>query len=263
MTVAGDAGSGGQPGNGAATEEADAPGDEASSGSRAIHVGIAVLVTIAGVFLSGLGSLPGYILGIDSLAGLTAAIVGSGAGFVVAGLAILLASGRGLGYLDVELPGTRREWGLVVGVIVGAFAFRTVALLAAFAADVEPSVSPIALVDVPTRTLLLLLIPVFLLVVGPTEELLFRGVLQKYLREVFSPWSAILGAGLLFGGIHVFALVGSTNLGTAVSLSVITVVGFVLGWLYERTGSLPAAMLAHGTYNALIAATALAFEVVL
>lgn len=238
-------------------------GDGGQSAGPLRHVVVAVAVTVVGVVLSGLGSLPAFVLGIDSLAGLAVAIVGSGLGFAVAGLVFLLVTGRNLDYLDLELPGSRTQWGIVVGVILGAFAFRTVALLVSFALEVEPSVSPIALVDVPTRTLLLFLIPVFLLVVGPTEELLFRGVIQKYLREVFSPWRAIVGAGLLFGAIHVFALVGSTGLGTAVSLVIITTVGFAMGWLYERTGSLPAAMLAHGAYNALIAASALAFEVLM
>lgn len=239
----------------------DESGADGGAGPVALHVVYAVAVTILGVVLSGLGSLPGYVVGLDSLAGLSVAVVGSGLGFVVAGLVFLQLSGRGVDYLDLDVPGSNREWGVVAGVVLGAFVFRTVALIVSFAANVEPSVSPIALVDVPTRALLLFLIPVFLLVVGPAEELLFRGVIQKYLREVVSPWAAIVGAGLLFGSIHVFALVGSTNLGTVVALVVITVVGFALGWLYERTGSLVAAMLAHGSYNALIAASALVLEV--
>lgn len=250
-----------------ATRNAGPPDDDGgtdaggTSSGPILHVVLAVVVTVLAIVLSGVGSVPGYLVGIDTLAGLALAIAGSELGFVVVGLGFLLVTGRTIAYLDLELPGSRREWGIVAGVILGAFAFRTVALLVSFAADVEPSVSPIALVDVPTMTLLLVLIPVFLLIVGPAEELLFRGVIQKYLREVFSPRGAIVGAGLLFGSIHVFALVGSTNLGTVVSLVIITVVGLALGWLYERTGSLPAAMLAHGAYNALIAASALALEV--
>lgn len=241
---------------GADEDGAEGDGDD-GSWTLLVHALVATVLTAAGVILSALGSLPGFLYGLDSLTGVGVTVVGSELGFVLAALAFLLVSGRGLRYLDLALPGTRRQWGVVVGVVLGAFAFRTVVLAGALSAGVEPSVSTITEAEVPQRALLLFLVPVFLLVVGPAEELLFRGVVQKYLREVVSAPTAILGAGLLFGTIHVFALVQSTGLGTVVSVATITLVGFAFGWLYEWTGSLPAAMLAHGAYNALIAASAL------
>lgn len=222
----------------------------------------AVGLTVLGVVGTILGSIPGVLVGQNSLVGFLLALVGSELGYAAAGVLFLVASGRGLAYLDLSLPGSARAWGLVVGVTLGALVFRVVVLLVAFAAGVEPAASSVTQVDIPTRTLLLVLIPGFLLIVGPAEELLFRGVIQKYLREAFSPGAAIIGAGLLFGLIHVLALSAASPVGSLVSLTIITIVGLALGWLYERTGSLPAAMLAHGAYNALIAVTALAFQAV-
>lgn len=238
---------------------ADGARDDATV-RRAVHGLVAVAVTVLAVAVSFVGSVPGLVVGQDSAAGFVALLVGGQLGFVATGVAFLLVTGRGLAYLDLELPGSHRTWGLVVGFTLAAFLFRTGVLLAAFELGIEPAPSSIAEVDLPFEVLVAVLLPAMVLVVGPAEELLFRGVLQKFLREVASPPVAIVGAGLLFGFVHVLSLVQSTGLGTVVSLVVITLVGFGLGWLYEYTGSLPAAMLAHGGYNALIVLAAYASE---
>lgn len=95
----------------------------------------------------------------------------------------------------------------------------------------------------------LFMIAVSLLVVGPAEELLFRGVVQGLLRRAWSAWPAIVLASLIFGLIHVPAVSGSLPEQLAYA-AVAAVLGGVLGYVYERTRNLLVPALAHGGYNA-------------
>jgi membrane protease YdiL (CAAX protease family) len=112
-----------------------------------------------------------------------------------------------------------------------------------------PVAKPSLLHSLPT----LLAELVFLaLVVGPTEEMLFRGLIQTGLNAslgVRSLWRLRWGtviAALLFGLFH-FINLAYQPLGTTL-LQVFTaiVIGLVFGLLYDRTRNLVGASLAHG-----------------
>jgi membrane protease YdiL (CAAX protease family) len=91
-----------------------------------------------------------------------------------------------------------------------------------------------------------------LLVVGPAEELLFRGVIQTRLRETFGVGVGITFATALFAAIH---LVGYGNLAAGLlGVSVLFLVGFVLALSYEYTGNLVVVAVMHGLFNATQAA---------
>jgi len=72
------------------------------------------------------------------------------------------------------------------------------------------------------------------------EEILFRGVVFGFLRQVFRGSVAYWASALAFAAIHM-------NLLTFVPL---VFIGLVLAWVYERTGRLVAAMLTHALFNA-------------
>ena len=77
-------------------------------------------------------------------------------------------------------------------------------------------------------------------VVAPiTEEILFRGFLYSTMRRYLGPLGAITLTALGFSLLHNYAF-------GALSLFVI---GFLLGYLYERTGSLVASIAAHAANN--------------
>lgn len=73
------------------------------------------------------------------------------------------------------------------------------------------------------------------------EELFFRGFIHNGLRNSFGMWGAIIGSSLLFGLFHI------------IPAQVITafLLGLVLGWLYEKSGSLWAVILCHVVNNGL------------
>jgi membrane protease YdiL (CAAX protease family) len=88
------------------------------------------------------------------------------------------------------------------------------------------------------------------LVLAPvSEELLFRGILQSGIKKLAflhwgsmrHRWIAIGVAAALFGGMH-FA--------TPQQVPALIVLGLILGYLYERTGSLILPMLVHMLFNA-------------
>ena len=71
------------------------------------------------------------------------------------------------------------------------------------------------------------------------EELLFRGFLQRALKKHWGSWPAIIISALVFGIIHLepwylFGLVG---------------VGVLLGYIYDKTGSILASTVTHGAFN--------------
>lgn len=67
------------------------------------------------------------------------------------------------------------------------------------------------------------------------EEVYFRGLLYRWMRQRVSIWFAIPISSLVFGALHGdIAVAGATF-----------VIGMVLAWFYERTDSLWAAILIH------------------
>jgi hypothetical protein len=96
--------------------------------------------------------------------------------------------------------------------------------------------------------LLLVLMPASLLLVGPGEELLFRGLVQGHLREAYSAPAAILLASAVFAVTHLGSFSGP---GVVASLAVVFTLALVLGGLYEYTDNLAVPALVHGTFNAL------------
>lgn len=214
-------------------------------------------LTVLGVVLSAVLSVPVVLSSIDPVVGFGLAVVLGEAGYAVAAVAFVLLTGRGVDYFDLDPPD---GWRLVALVTAGVFLLRTAVVAGALALNIDPSPPSVVNADLPRETLLAILIPASLLVIGPAEELLFRGTVQKYLRERFTAPVAIAVVGVLFTVVHVFALVNLTAAGAAISLGVILVVGLAMGWLYERTGSVLAAMVGHGVYNALIFGSAYLLE---
>ena len=101
---------------------------------------------------------------------------------------------------------------------------------------------------------------VIVLVAPPAEEYLFRGVIQGRLRDAFGSTGAIAGASLLFGVIHVPNYLGSEPLAMAAGALVLTLVGAVFGYVYERTDNLLVPIVTHAGYNlALMAVSATVF----
>jgi len=88
-----------------------------------------------------------------------------------------------------------------------------------------------------------------LLVIGPAEEYLFRGVIQRRLARSMSAAAAILGTSLLFVIPHAIGYLGGVQGVLLLSLVPFSL-AIVMGALYERFNNLSVPILAHGLYNA-------------
>lgn len=83
-----------------------------------------------------------------------------------------------------------------------------------------------------------------------TEEFLFRGTLQTYLKQKLGGKAAILFTALVFSLFHYASSQGLGNISLIFSLFIL---GCYLGFLYEKQGSLYASIGLHMTFNAISA----------
>lgn len=85
-----------------------------------------------------------------------------------------------------------------------------------------------------------------LILVGPAEEVIFHGVIQRSLEDVIGLWPAILLGGILFGVTH-FDPAALSN-GDLLFYGAQGGFGVIAGWIYARTDNLIIPALVHGTF---------------
>lgn len=96
---------------------------------------------------------------------------------------------------------------------------------------------------------LAILIVLSLVLVGPVEELAFRGFVQKGFENSFGKMKGLLAASVLFGALH--------GLNTLYAIVPAFIAGLVLGYVWQRTdGNTTASALMHGLNNAISIAIA-------
>ena len=200
---------------------------------------ILAVATVVGVFGVDLASRPALRLVLSTffLQGVT-----------FGGIAILYLKGRdlGFGFVPVRLP-DKRDGTVIVGGSIAILGLLFVASSVITALGLNSAQNQIVEVGRQNPSVFLLLIPLQFLLVGPGEELLFRGLVQGTLRESLHPARAIVLASALFASIHLFSLSGE---GKLVYIGIAFVLALVLGAAYEYTDNLTVPAVIHGTYNA-------------
>nr|QNO53103.1 hypothetical protein ODDINNFO_00017 [Methanosarcinales archaeon ANME-1 ERB6] len=83
------------------------------------------------------------------------------------------------------------------------------------------------------------------LFVGVGEELLFRGVIQRDLTHAFGPAAGLVLASSVFCVMHLAWRSIS-------ELALVFFMGIIFGYLYYKTGSLTAPIIAHGVGNVML-----------
>ena len=216
-----------------------------------VALGIAILGLVGGtvlVFGAALGlQFAGVSLTPVSLIVISLVLV---QGIAFGGIALGYLGYRGLGrdYIGVRLP-SLRDLLFVGGGYVLAFGLAIAGSVVVATTGVEAGANQAAEIGLENPEVLLLLIPASFLLIGPGEELLFRGVVQNRIRESFgAPASIILGA-IIFASIHFSALSGAAG-ARLVSISILFFPSLVFGTVYELTDNLVVPSLIHGAYNA-------------
>lgn len=167
-------------------------------------------------------------------------------GFVLpVGLFVVAAGDRSL--LPASVP-DRRDAALALGGFLVLFVLQYGLVAALGALNIAPAQNPAIDPETHEPVYFLWMVLVSIFVVGPAEELLFRGAVQGLLKRAWGTWPAILSASALFGSLHLF---GGLSSSAVAYVLIAFLLGTVLGVLYERTGNLVVPALAHGLFNAL------------
>lgn len=89
------------------------------------------------------------------------------------------------------------------------------------------------------------------MLVGWSEEVMFRGVWLRGLHRSFGIWIAIIGSSLIFGGIHVLNVFLTGDLrGAVIQAGAAFLSGVFLAAVRLRTGSLWTGIVLHGLWDA-------------
>lgn len=165
----------------------------------------------------------------------------------------LWATGNTIDYLNIHRP-TLTQLAVIV---VGPFAVYTINIVvnvAGISAGLRPAPNVLAQIVSNDPSLVIPLIPAMLLIVGPFEELLYRGVIQTRLRQSFTPVVAIIITSVIFALIHIPALGGRTTAIPSILLTLAALFGgsLVFGGIYEWTANLTVVALIHGLYNSML-----------
>lgn len=186
------------------------------------------------------------LLADPSLQILVSTVMLQGIGFGGAALLYLRYRGYGLSFLRAGVPSIR-DLGWVLGGIVALFGLLAAANVVITTLGIQSAQNQVVQLGNQDPTVFLLLVPLSFILIGPGEELLFRGIVQNSLVEVFHPSRAIVLASAIFAVIHYSSLAGS---GRFTYLGIVFVLALVLGSIYEVSDNLVVPALVHGAYNA-------------
>ncbi|QIO20934.1 CPBP family intramembrane glutamic endopeptidase [Haloarcula sp. JP-L23] len=236
-----------------------------ADGRTVVLNGVRALAVVAAAFLLAglLGQVGAALFGVSlplDAAGTPASLYAavnavSFVGFVVAALGFVgLRNEQSL--LHVRSPTlSDAGWVLVgvAGIFLGAIVMGVVVdvlstvVETVFGTSVESGQNSVIEAGRENPPLFLYMVPVALLLVGPGEELVFRGVVQGLFRRSFGVVPGIVLASLLFGLGHAFAISSGSAWTYVLTAGAL---GVVLGTVYEYTESIVVPALAHGLWNA-------------
>jgi len=207
----------------------------------------------------------------------------TGIAFIILGSSILLGLGivQGENSLGINLAGSilqfagfgvviwvylekRSNWNLIhiswpslrdIGWIIGGLGilYLSVTILGIIISlfGQEPAQNAVVAIGEQNPVYFLYMIPVAIFLVGPAEEFLFRGIVQGLFRRSFGVIPAVLLASVMFGVVHVIALIGTSS-GIMIYIAITVALGLILGAVYERTKNIIVPIAIHGFWNALI-----------
>ena len=240
----------------------DSPPDARDASRRGL-AGTA-LALLTALLLAGTGLVGGSLVGLAVREALAALGVDLGVvprtvlstfllqGVAFGGLSALYLSYRDVHvreYLGVRVPDLEGWMYAAAGYVLAFVAALSVAFVVVFLLDLSPAQNRAAELGREDPRVFLVLVVLAFVVIGPGEELLFRGVVQSRLRETFPAPVAVVLATAIFAAVHWSSLAGPVS-GRALTVTMLFVPGLVFGVTYEVTDNLVVPSLIHGAYNA-------------
>ena len=235
------------------------PGIMRGEESQLRTVGIAAGIGVLGMVLLVLGTVAAALLLIPfGIADPFFLVIGTSVGQLVGfgGLGLWYLRRRGYdwssirSYLGIRIP-TLREIGVIVGGYVGIIIALIVISVVVTLFLPDPAENQGAQAAAENPEIIPAMILMMLFIVGPCEELLYRGVVQNRLRENFDVLPSIAIASFIFAAVHVVALAGDL-VGILVTIMILFFPAMIFGWVYEYTGNLVVPALLHGIHNSIL-----------
>jgi|GEM_PF-1394334 len=106
-------------------------------------------------------------------------------------------------------------------------------------------IDPPSLLMNPSIANITVLFIIMFVFVGLIEEIIFRSILMTRFEEAIGIWQGLILSSILFGIMH-------SGYGTIYEIIFTMIVGLILGYLFQRTRSLPLIVTIHGTINVFI-----------
>ncbi|SDK35167.1 CPBP family intramembrane glutamic endopeptidase [Natronorubrum texcoconense] len=224
---------------------------------------VAIGLTVFGLLMAEFATLPAFLvdpslldavmggsLGDASMGGRTLLLMLNFVGMALAGVIYLLATGRGLSWIDLRVP-TRNDWKYLIGGSVGIIVFLYAVSILFMLLDVPAAESQVMDIVGENQTMILIMIFIVFFFNAPAEEFLFRNVIQKRLYEGFSRTNAILVTSVIFAAVHLpMYLLAETLVATLASLTIMFGGSVIFGYLYAKTDNLLVPTIAHAVLNA-------------
>lgn len=94
------------------------------------------------------------------------------------------------------------------------------------------------------------------IIVGLSEETMFRGLIQTYLMNNLDGGITIMGSKLhlgtllsafFWGGFHIINVINMPFNAALLTVAITSPIGLIMGYVYQRTGSLLSTILVHNT----------------
>jgi membrane protease YdiL (CAAX protease family) len=171
---------------------------------------------------------------------------------IILGVTFLFARSEGasLRNLGLKKPSPKTIVTVSLAAVLLIFVAGSIAIAEEVVLGPAPETDALTEALLPSDSLqLIVMITISIALVGPAEELAFRGFVQRGLENSYGKTVGLVIASVLFGLLH--------GLNSLWSIAPVTVVGLFMGYIWQKTdGNTTAAAWMHGLYDAITIAIA-------
>jgi membrane protease YdiL (CAAX protease family) len=171
---------------------------------------------------------------------------------IILAITLLFAryKGAGLKELGLKKPNLKIMVAVSFAAVLLLFLAGSISLAEETVLGPEPDIENLAYAVLPRDTIqLVAMIGISIALVGPAEELAFRGFVQRGFENSFGKTAGLLIASIMFGLLH--------GLNSFYSILPVTVVSLFLGYVWQKTdGNTTASAWLHGLYDVIAIALA-------
>jgi len=162
----------------------------------------------------------------------------------------LWATGKELSFVRIRKPTLGQVLVIAVAPFIVLFSIGIVNLISV-SLGVQAASHSLLNFEGIEPTFYLVLIPFMILIVGPFEELLYRGIIQTRLTHSFRRPTAIVLASFIFVPIHLtaYSAGGAALVQVLAAFAALFAGSIIYGALYEWTENLTVVALTHGLTN--------------